>query len=388
MAAARAWRQKITSGFRHCYRTGKTAVTSSWQTVKLWCKQRSVPLITLGLVTGLLILFLWPWIFVTIHSGEAGVLYSRLFGGTVMSKIYDEGLHVILPWDIMYIYNTRLQEDPIDIQVLSRGGLSVNMKVSVFYLPIYDRLPVLHKEIGPDFREKLILPIVASSVRNTVGNYWPEDLYTSAPLKLQDEIMVQVVEQMARKPLIIDSLVVRRILLPAQVNNSIDLKFTAEQEYLRYKFVLLKAREELKRRYIEAESVRLFQETVNKGLTENFLRWSGIEATKELAASSNTKFVIIGSRDGLPVILNTEALSGKASDATPKPSAQPARPGEPVPESAPPGRGTAQGIVRPEAPLINWEAFTDRFKALENSLQRLDKSMKSAPAQTDTDKNP
>jgi prohibitin 2 len=34
------------------------------------------------------------------------------------------------------------------------------------------------------------------------------------------------------------------------------------------------------------------------------LRWKGIEATSHLAESSNSKVVIIGGKDGLPLIFN------------------------------------------------------------------------------------
>jgi regulator of protease activity HflC (stomatin/prohibitin superfamily) len=283
--------------------------------VRKWFAERRTGLLTYFLGVAIFIVLAWPFATVTIRSGEVGVKYSPLFGGTVIGKTYSEGLHFLFPWDSMALYDTRLQHDDIDIPVLSRGGLSVDMKVSVYYEPIVERLSELHRDIGPDYQNMLIRPIVASAIRNTVGSYWPEDLYTTAPLKLQDELMVQAVEQMARKPVIIDSIVVRGISLPDQVNQAIDLKFSAEQEYLRYKYVLLKAGEQLKESYIRAESIRMFQNIVNGGMTDAYLRWAGVEATKALASSDNAKFVIMGGRDGLPVILNMDSQGAtKAAD--------------------------------------------------------------------------
>lgn len=41
--------------------------------------------------------------------------------------------------------------------------------------------------------------------------------------------------------------------------------------------------------------------------TENLLKWKGIEATKELALSGNSKAVIIGAgKEGLPIILGSD----------------------------------------------------------------------------------
>ncbi|RKZ80931.1 MAG: prohibitin family protein, partial [Candidatus Parabeggiatoa sp. nov. 1] len=53
--------------------------------------------------------FFWPRIVISINSGEAGVLYWRFFGGTETDRVYAEGIHVIAPWDTMYIYNVRIQ---------------------------------------------------------------------------------------------------------------------------------------------------------------------------------------------------------------------------------------------------------------------------------------
>jgi hypothetical protein len=46
---------------------------------------------------------------------------------------------------------------------------------------------------------------------------------------------------------------------------------------------------------------------VAMGISEQLLRWKGIEATMKIAESQNAKVVIIGSgKDGLPIILDTK----------------------------------------------------------------------------------
>jgi len=72
-------------------------------------------------------------------------------------------------------------------------------------------------------------------------------------------------------------------------------------------FVLLKEKQEAERKRIEAQGIADFQAIVTKGISEQLLRWKGIEATEKIAASPNTKVVIIGSgKDGLPLILDTK----------------------------------------------------------------------------------
>ncbi|MCC7093152.1 MAG: prohibitin family protein, partial [Ignavibacteriaceae bacterium] len=65
--------------------------------------------------------------------------------------------------------------------------------------------------------------------------------------------------------------------------------------------------QEADRKRIEAKGIADFQEIVSKGISEQLLKWKGIEATEKLANSQNTKVVIIGSgEDGLPIILGSD----------------------------------------------------------------------------------
>jgi regulator of protease activity HflC (stomatin/prohibitin superfamily) len=69
-------------------------------------------------------------------------------------------------------------------------------------------------------------------------------------------------------------------------------------------FRLQKEKQEAERKRIEAQGIRDFQQTVSQGISQQLLEWKGIEATENLAKSSNTKIVVIGNpKNGLPLIL-------------------------------------------------------------------------------------
>ena len=54
---------------------------------------------------------LYPYLVVTVPSGHVGVLWKRFGGGTVLDprQLKDEGLHLILPWNELFLYDLRLQ---------------------------------------------------------------------------------------------------------------------------------------------------------------------------------------------------------------------------------------------------------------------------------------
>lgn len=308
--------------------------------------------VTSGLVAVVLLVFLWPQIVVSVHPGELGVLYSRFFGGTILDRTYQEGLHVIPPWNILFIYDVRIQEETQVVDVLTLDGLTVTVQASLRYQIVRDRLPNLHQQIGPEYKKKIILPIMTSAVRQTIGSYRPDALYSTARQELQDKMLVDATEEMGRIPILIHGFVVKEIILPELLSTSIVSKLVAEQQYLRYHYLLLEAKEEARRKAIEGQGIRYYQALVNENMTENYLRYEGIQATAKLAASENAKVVVVGSgKDGLPIILNTQDTPRlpdhvNASAGAQVPDAQHGRNAT--------GNSSGEGPVRSVGGDLNW----------------------------------
>jgi regulator of protease activity HflC (stomatin/prohibitin superfamily) len=276
-----------------------------FENIRTRLQQYRTHFVVFGTTFTLLFIFLWPSIVISIKPGELGVLYSRFFGGTVLDRTYPEGIHVIPPWDILFIYDVRIQEETQEVDVLTVDGLTVKVQASLRYQLMRDKLPVLHQQIGPEYKKKIILPIMISAVRQTIGSYRPDALYSTARQELQDKMMVDATEEMGRLPILIHGFVVKKIMLPDLLSSAIVDKLVAEQQFLRYNYLLAEAREEAKRKAIEGQGIRHYQMLINDHMTTNFLRYEGIQATNRLAGSNNAKVVVVGGgQDGLPLILN------------------------------------------------------------------------------------
>ncbi len=127
----------------------------------------------------------------TINSGEAGVRYSP-FGGTDLTSTYGEGLQFHAPWVDVIKYSVRVNEQPESMTALSSNGLSIATEVSVRWRPDAEKLPQLHITYGTDYYRKLIQPELRSVVREVVGEYTPEQLYSSKRTELQEQIFARV----------------------------------------------------------------------------------------------------------------------------------------------------------------------------------------------------
>lgn len=260
----------------------------------------------------LVAIFFWNNIFITVHSGELGVFYRRFAGGTVLDKPpLDEGLHIIFPWNKIYVYNVRVQETTQQFFVLTKEGLNITIDISIRYHPRREKfaLNYLHKELGPDYLHSIIIPEIQSALRFIIGKYEPQELY-QADFGMLDAALSEAVLQLTESYVVLDDLLVMKITLPPMIQQAIEEKLREEHNAQKYKFLLKQAEEEAKRKVILAQGIRDFQDIVSEGISAQLLQWRGIEATLELARSPNAKIVIIGGKDGLPLILNTgEGLS-------------------------------------------------------------------------------
>lgn len=258
------------------------------------------------MILGIFILVL-PFVFSsckTIEAGHLGVLFRPFGGGVDTKQTYGEGFHLIAPWNSLIEYDVRLQEKEEAMDVLARNGLNIHIDVSVRFAPVASELPLLHREIGPDYMEKIVLPQIRASTRKVIGKYLPEELYSTKRDQIQEEIYHETDSLLRAKHIHLDAVLIRSVKLPQSIAEAIERKLRQEQEAMEYEFRIQKEQKEAERKRIEALGIKQFQDIVSSGLNPYLLRWKGIEATQALANSQNTKIIIIGSpKDGLPLIL-------------------------------------------------------------------------------------
>ncbi len=262
------------------------------------------------LVLAFIVLFLLAYFYndivVTIHPGELGVMWSMLGGGTVVQTVYKEGLHIVLPFDQMYIYNVRKQRVGDSIDVLTVDGLTVHVEYSVRYFPNPDLLPLLHQTVGPDYLNVVVRPEVRSVIRTVFGRYKPEEIYTTQKA-IQEHVSVLSKIRMESRFVSIDDVPIERISLPRSVADAIEAKLQQQQLDEEYAYRIEVATKEAERKRIEAGGQKAYNDLMSQSLTPSLLEWKGIQATEELAKSPNTKVVIVGGgKNGLPVILGKD----------------------------------------------------------------------------------
>ena len=241
---------------------------------------------------------------VTIEAGEAGVLFKRFSGGVDTENIYQEGFHIVAPWNDMIVYKVRQQSISDKMQVLSVNGLEVNVDGTVWFQPRQSDLGRLHQEKGRDYVSAILTPSISAAARSVVGRYTPEQLYSSKRDVIQKEILEEVRNEVKDQYITVNRVLVRDVTLPTTIKDAIERKLRQEQESLEYEFRLTKAKKEAERQRIDAEGKAAANKILSASLTDKILREKGIQATVDLSKSNNSKVVVIGSGgDGMPLIL-------------------------------------------------------------------------------------
>jgi len=236
-----------------------------------------------------------------VGTGHVGVL--TLFG-RVTGETLGEGIHVINPLKTNNEMSIQTQTLKESASVPSSEGLMMSLDTSLIYHLNPDRASEVFQKIGADYEEKVVEPTLRSAIRESTASHTANALYTGEREMVAKQIFDQVNEQLSKRGLAVENVLLRDIQLPATLKASIEAKQQAEQEALAMNFRLQKETQEAQRKRIEAAGVRDFQQIVAQGITPSLLEWKGIEATENLAKSPNTKVVVVGNnKNGLPLIL-------------------------------------------------------------------------------------
>jgi len=241
--------------------------------------------------------------FVVVKPGELAVVVT--LGHAV---VYSPGSHFRTPFvSTVHVMSSKTQLISEKNRIPTKEGLSVSLDVALLYRIDPLMAGELYTNVGTDYEKVVIEPVAASVIRGLTSEKDAKALYSSGRHDLQNAIREELDETLGKHGIIVESVMLKDLELPESLSRAIEEKTKAEQEAERMQFVLQKERQEAERKAIEAQGVADFQRIVSEGISEQTLKWKGIEATEKLMQSTNSKIIVIGNgKSDLPVIFNGE----------------------------------------------------------------------------------
>lgn len=271
----------------------------------------------------------------TVMPDQVGV--KRTFG-RIQDSVRQPGVVGFNP------FTTRVVRVPVRTMNLaivenlpSKEGLTIRSESSILYRIKSSAVPQILKETGMEFEEMLILPVFRSAASDVCSKYDAKDMHSAKRAEIEGEIKKRMVEICAPKGFIIESVLLKSIVLPGGLSKSIEAKLEAEQDALRMQFVLDRQRQEAQRQIIdaegakeiariqaegkknatiinaeakargieiEAEGVKRANELITVSLTPNVLKFKQIEAFQMLSISPNTKTIVTDGKTPMVNMLN------------------------------------------------------------------------------------
>jgi regulator of protease activity HflC (stomatin/prohibitin superfamily) len=247
---------------------------------------------------------------VQVDAGNLGV--KKLFG-KIDGEVLESGLHVMNPLAEVLEVNAKTQNYTMSgvhdegdkqgddaIRVLSADGLEVGIDVTVLFRIKQNGAAKLLREVGTEYKDVLVRPIVRTRLRDNAVYYEAVALYSTKREEFQQRIFSTIKKDFDARGLELESVLIRNILLPASVKTTIESKINAEQEAQKMQFVLQKEKQEAERKRVEAQGIADYQKIISSTLNDKQLQYEMIKANLELAKSSNAKVILTnGSKNPL-----------------------------------------------------------------------------------------
>lgn len=246
-------------------------------------------------IAGLLIVGIigFLFFFAIVPAGHIGV--SDTFG--VVDPIEKQpGFHVKVPWTMIVPMSTKTRELKETSEVPSKEGLLVGADISLLYRIQPDKASEIYKTIGYNYWDVVIVPQLRSIIREVSSQYEAKALYTQGREIITARIQEQLEPRLQERGMILESVLLRELRLPAKLTESIESKLQAEQEAEKQVFILQREKKEAERKRIEAEGIKDAQQVIAKSLTQTYLQWYWIQKLNE-----NPNVVYVATEAGLPL---------------------------------------------------------------------------------------
>jgi regulator of protease activity HflC (stomatin/prohibitin superfamily) len=207
--------------------------------------------------------------FVIIESGQVGIKATT---GKYDEMPLNPGFHLYIPvFQKVIIVDTKVRllnyrsveemsgfDSGIKINpainILDARGLPVSIELTVQYRLTASGAPATIATWGLSWEDKIVNPVVRNVVRNVVGGYNAEDLPTKRNeiATLIEQGIRTEIENLEGRPVSIESVQLREIVLPVKIKEQIERVQIANQESERVRYEVLRAKQEAEKRAAQA----------------------------------------------------------------------------------------------------------------------------------------
>lgn len=215
-----------------------------------------------------------------VNAGERGVKVTL---GQVSDESYTEGVHFVMPFvSSMHNMDVKTQKSNIATTVFTKDIQQARLTYVINYNLHADSAHKMYKQVGKNYKDTILIPIVEGTVKNVIGGWNASDLIANRA-KATSDILTKLQEQLDDNYINVTDFNITDIDYSDVFEKAIEGKVTAEQEALKAKNQTVQVQELARQKVIsaeaEAKSIRIKAEALkqNRDLVNLTLaeKWDG-----------------------------------------------------------------------------------------------------------------
>jgi prohibitin 1 len=218
--------------------------------------------------------------FAIVNAGERGVVMQF---GKVQSRVFDEGIHPIMPIvTTVKRLNVRVQQNTFQSDAASKDLQKVITELAVNWHIDPTKVNKVYQQVGDEKQivTGIITPAVSEVLKAATSKKTAEEIITKRT-ELKQEIDTALKNRLAAYGVIVDDVSLVNFSFSPEFSKAIESKQIAEQEAKQAEFIALKATQEaqaeINRAKGQAEAQRLQRQTLTRELLqkEAIEKWDG-----------------------------------------------------------------------------------------------------------------